>query len=413
LQTLNVNTVCISASGVPLVRSRVNAACSLTSTPLGRPRSLRPHASPVRLAKITGKVGRAKGSPRVRRPREIALITFVGSCCPRASNILLDGGYCGDPEGEPVELGHLDLLSNAVLRGHYRINLVDGARGTGKTTLARALVDAVGPRFAEVQFTRADNAYQFEPSKTIDPVLYVIDDAEYLSTRMFIRVFAASVSLSNVRFVLLGRGLASFAASFKTNLVFSFGYLYLDKQYTFDDVQDSADFAWRGITDAYGKPIDGRDLTGSPLITDLTVINDELLRHLSREPESMRTLSPRRFEELVAELLQRKGYNIILTPESKDGGFDIYAARSDALGGEFLYLVECKRYVPPHHVGIHVIRALNGVRDLHRATGAAVVTTSYFTKPAREYQAQFEHQLQLHDYVTLQRWLTSVLSKGG
>ena len=35
LQTLNVNTVCIAASGAPLVRSRVDAACSLTSDPLG------------------------------------------------------------------------------------------------------------------------------------------------------------------------------------------------------------------------------------------------------------------------------------------------------------------------------------------------------------------------------------------
>jgi hypothetical protein len=34
LQTLNVNTVCIAASGAPLVRSRVDAACSLTSDPL-------------------------------------------------------------------------------------------------------------------------------------------------------------------------------------------------------------------------------------------------------------------------------------------------------------------------------------------------------------------------------------------
>src|SRR6185369_2884048 len=35
LQTLNVNCSCIAASGAPLVRSRVNAACSLASDPLG------------------------------------------------------------------------------------------------------------------------------------------------------------------------------------------------------------------------------------------------------------------------------------------------------------------------------------------------------------------------------------------
>ena len=35
MQTLNVNTVCIAASGAPPVRSGENAACSLTSDPLG------------------------------------------------------------------------------------------------------------------------------------------------------------------------------------------------------------------------------------------------------------------------------------------------------------------------------------------------------------------------------------------
>jgi len=39
LQTLNVNCVCIAASGAPPVRSRVGAACSLTSGPLGGRRS--------------------------------------------------------------------------------------------------------------------------------------------------------------------------------------------------------------------------------------------------------------------------------------------------------------------------------------------------------------------------------------
>ena len=34
LQTLNVNCVCFAASGAPLVRSHVNAACSLASDPL-------------------------------------------------------------------------------------------------------------------------------------------------------------------------------------------------------------------------------------------------------------------------------------------------------------------------------------------------------------------------------------------
>ncbi len=38
-RTLNVNCLCIAASGAPPVRSRLYAACSLTFDPLGRPQS--------------------------------------------------------------------------------------------------------------------------------------------------------------------------------------------------------------------------------------------------------------------------------------------------------------------------------------------------------------------------------------
>ena len=43
-------------------------------------------------------------------------------------------------------------------------------------------------------------------------------------------------------------------------------------------------------------------------------------------------MSPRGFEELVAEMLSRLGYEVTLTPASRDGGKDIYAARRDHLG---------------------------------------------------------------------------------
>jgi Restriction endonuclease len=309
-----------------------------------------------------------------------------------------------------MEPDHLTILSSAVQYGPYRVYVVDGPRGSGKTSLARALVSTVARIFpGRIQTVQGSNAYEFRPPDTTEPFLHVVDDAEYLTRQAVLRLFAFANASPNGRFVLLGRGLTS---SLETNAAYSFGYIPLYEKFRYDDSLDASDFSWRGITDASGLPVAATDLTASPLIIDVAAINDELLRHLSDHPESIRVLTPRKFEEVVAELLQRKGYSVILTPESKDGGFDIYAARRDDLAGEFLYLVECKRYVPPHHVGIHVVRALNGVRDLHRATGAAVVTTSYFTKPAREYQAQFQHQLQLHDYATLQRWLASVLGKG-
>jgi hypothetical protein len=77
---------------------------------------------------------------------------------------------------------------------------------------------------------------------------------------------------------------------------------------------------------------------------------------LDKSPDLLFQLPSRRFEELVAEILEKQGYEVDLTPASGDGGFDMYAAKKDGLG-KFLYLVECKRYTPPNKVGVEIIRA--------------------------------------------------------
>ncbi|MCE5319179.1 MAG: restriction endonuclease, partial [Parachlamydia sp.] len=116
------------------------------------------------------------------------------------------------------------------------------------------------------------------------------------------------------------------------------------------------------------------------------------------------SLDPRKFEELVAEMLSQRGYEITLTPPSKDGGLDMYAARKDDLGS-FLYLVECKRYTPPTKVGVSIVRSLYGVVQQKQANGGIVVTSSFFTKGAKEFQENVPHQMHLRDYLALQKWL--------
>ena len=93
-----------------------------------------------------------------------------------------------------------------------------------------------------------------------------------------------------------------------------------------------------------------------------------------------------------------------LTPASKDGGFDIAAARNDDLG-EFLYLVECKQYAENNKVGVEIVRSLYGVVEKERATAGIVVTTSYFTRGAAAFQREVSRRMTLHDYIYLQQWL--------
>jgi len=164
------------------------------------------------------------------------------------------------------------------------------------------------------------------------------------------------------------------------------------------------DFDYRAILGPDGKPYSKGVVVPKKVVVTVTAVNSELLARLKANPELLRSLPPRRFEEVVAELLEIQGYSIELTPASRDGGFDMYAAKNDALG-QFLYLVECKRYSPPNKVGVQIVRALHGVVQQTRATAGIITTTSFFTDGAKEFQQDIKHQLHLRDYIELQKWL--------
>jgi len=139
----------------------------------------------------------------------------------------------------------------------------------------------------------------------------------------------------------------------------------------------------------------------------VTVSNEQwngILASLTRNPRNMYSLHPRKFEELVAELLLRNGMTIELTPPTKDGGRDILAfSNTDA--GQHLYYVECKRYSSENPVGVSLVRALYGTVEADKATGGLLVTTSYFTKGAMEFRDSVRHRLALKDYDRLVEWL--------
>jgi restriction system protein len=137
---------------------------------------------------------------------------------------------------------------------------------------------------------------------------------------------------------------------------------------------------------------------------DVRVVTADLVKVLASRPELLYALAPRQFEEVIAELLGRRGYDITLTPASKDGGVDIFAAKREALG-TFLYVVECKRYSPHKRVGVGLIRNLVGAIAQHHATAGMLATTSFFTAGARALEQQFSWQVSLKDYADVSAWL--------
>jgi restriction system protein len=112
-----------------------------------------------------------------------------------------------------------------------------------------------------------------------------------------------------------------------------------DQLLTWQQLLDSLQgFKYSGIVDSVGRPLSSKESIPSKLIAAVESTNCELLARLSRDPREFWAISPRKFEEIVAELLKGLGYEVELTPFSGDGGFDMYAARSDAVG-RFLFLV--------------------------------------------------------------------------
>lgn len=161
-----------------------------------------------------------------------------------------------------------------------------------------------------------------------------------------------------------------------------------------------------GLVDPYGRPLSRGGHEEKTIISDVRFVSEALLKTVGQDPNLVHALTPREFEELSAELFQRQGYKVTMTPKTRDGGKDLYLARADGFGS-FLYIVECKRYAPDNPVDVGVVRALYGVAQHERVTAAMTLTTSYFSKDAADFVAEVQYQLSLKDFVDLKLLLAS------
>lgn len=134
-------------------------------------------------------------------------------------------------------------------------------------------------------------------------------------------------------------------------------------------------------------------------------IDRQLLEGLRQHPEGLHQLTPRRFEEVVAHLIENMGYEVTLTRYSKDDGVDIFALRRDGIS-PVLTVVDCKKYSEANPIGIGMIRTLAGLRQQHKANVGMIATTTRFTTEARDLQAkEWRFELALADFELLRVWL--------
>jgi restriction system protein len=348
----------------------------------------------------------------------------------------------------------LAALRMALVVNNDKLAFVSGARGMGKTSLVQMFCHSAGESFPggiEYIYAHADWNPQMFEFRSLDPSrksLVVLDEADHLRARDLAgveEVLAKYPRLSAI--VVASRRPRNISSGVIVNLS-SFNKdeweMLLRTRLTAYDPQGAQEFyrrvrghpmmlsfgtstvregllSWQallknfeafeqsGILGPDGLPYAPSISVPEAIVEVCTHLEEELYRAVVANPDLIYKISPRDFERLVAELLDRQGYEITLTPPSKDGGFDMYAAKSTELG-QFLFLVECKKYARERPVQVDIVRALYGTVQAKKATAGIVVTTSSFTRGAKQFQQKLKHQLHLRDYVNLRRWLSNVYS---
>ncbi|QFZ84562.1 hypothetical protein GFK26_18205 [Variovorax paradoxus] len=150
------------------------------------------------------------------------------------------------------------------------------------------------------------------------------------------------------------------------------------------------------------------------IITRLGNCSNTLILEAHHNPDVLYSADPRAFEEMVAYIFKKHGFEVELTKKSKDGGRDIIACRNDDLGTPLKYLVECKRYAKDRPVSVEMVRALYGVHQKEGANKSMLVTTSRFTRGARDFvqgENTTEIQMRLVEFAELRRWIANTFNR--
>ena len=135
------------------------------------------------------------------------------------------------------------------------------------------------------------------------------------------------------------------------------------------------------LLQALKKALDRESSHGSLHTRAHALAEQEVLRAVSGALPELRTdMSPREFEELVADVYRGLGYEVELTQQARDGGVDIVASGD----GERI-AIECKRYGPGSSVGVRDVAVLHSAAMLRNATSAVFYNLEgKYTADARE-----------------------------
>lgn len=147
--------------------------------------------------------------------------------------------------------------------------------------------------------------------------------------------------------------------------------------------------------------------------TSLITVNHLPLRVLSKilsNPDEVRNITPRQFEEFIADLLFELGgfQDIKLTPRSRDGGKDVIATKL-VHGIPFAVYFECKQYAEGNKIQLDTMRSLLGTMayESRNVNKGVLVTTSTFTKGCKDLILS-DARLDGKDYDDILGWIGNI-----
>ena len=386
--------------------------------------------------------------PTLNTPRH--KLGFKESLYLRGIMANLDNWRAGDPS--PMFFGRdreMDWLFSRFTGRYFGVPIVIcGPPGIGKTTLLKQFLSSVRLRRPPLALTT-----QFRPEESLaeiyarsdefygdryPPEIVAIDDAEVFDQQQLNSITHRVLNFKQVRaLIFVTRRQPDFA---RANILQLQPLSMTDAQHMLRNLlgtESSPEDIRRAASIASGSPralglvaqlVRGREphtidrilrgeiydigeqiiLPEQQLIKEakpkIMLANDTLIERLRQQPGSIYELPPRKFEELVADLLTDLGYEVDLTPTTHDGGKDILAQMTTPLG-RLLCLVETKKYRADRPVGVELIRQLYGTLIDANATSAMLVTTSYFSPSAKTFQQRHKYRLSLRDYGNVVRWI--------
>lgn len=151
-------------------------------------------------------------------------------------------------------------------------------------------------------------------------------------------------------------------------------------------------------------------LNKSIIVTEAQRVK-QIIHRIYRDNSILTDIDPRKFEEVIAELLASQGFEVALTKQTRDNGYDILALQS-LNGFPLKFLVECKRYIA-RPIGIEIIRAFNNVILRQNANKGIIVTTSYFTKDAQKDKTITPYLLDFRDKNHVLEWINNYSANNG